>query len=88
MVHEPSMFCSLRSQDCTDLPRFSQPVITEDFKCWVMINLAVLHRSALLDMDQMDLPLFAPAQEMATRQFRPVAAPSRFRHTPMLDHHL
>jgi hypothetical protein len=53
-----------------------------------MINLAVLHRSALLDMDQMDLPLFAPAQEMATRQFRPVAAPSRFRHTPMLDHHL
>ena len=37
--------------------------------------MTVLGRFAGLDVDELDLPFFAPAQKMATGKFRPVVAP-------------
>jgi hypothetical protein len=37
-------------------------------------------------MEQLDLPLLAPTQEVTAGKLRPIVAPDRFRHWPTLDH--
>jgi hypothetical protein len=51
-------------------------------------HMTVLHGPPWLDMDQLDLPLFAPAQKMSTGQLRPVVTTNRFRFSPTFDHRL
>src|ERR1700674_1040098 len=47
---------------------------------------AVLHRPPWLNVDQLNLPLLAPAQEVPAGQFRTVVTANRFRFSPTFDH--
>jgi len=52
------------------------------------LHMAVLHGPPWLDMDQSNLPLFAPAQKVPAGQLRPIVATNRFRLSPTFDHSL
>src|SRR6185295_13244768 len=49
------------------------------------LHVAVLHRPSRLNMNQLDLPLFAPAQEMPTGQLGPVVATNSLRVSSTVD---
>jgi hypothetical protein len=50
-------------------------------------QVAVLHGPSWLEVDDLNLPLLAPAQEMPTGQFRAVVAANRFwLSPPTFDH--
>src|SRR6266852_125789 len=48
-------------------------------------HVAVLHRSSRLNVDQLDLPLLAPAQEMPRGELRSVVTANRFWQPSLFD---